>query len=841
MVRNDLRNVAIIAHVDHGKTTLVDAMLRQSGAFRDNQVVAERVMDSGDIERERGITILAKNCSCTYKGVKINIVDTPGHADFGGEVERVLKMVNGVLLLVDAAEGCMPQTRFVLQKALQQNLSLVVAINKIDRPDARIKEVIDEVLYLLMDLGASDEQLECPILFCCGRQGTASLDPDVPGTDLIPLFDTLLDTIQPPQGDPEAPFQMLVSSVDYNEFVGRIGIGRIQNGVAKVGEEVVVCDWHNPDLKMRGRLTKLYDFQANGRQPCDNITAGDIVAFSGLPDVTIGNTLCAPSQVEPLPFVKINDPTVEMTFSVNDSPLAGREGKYVTSRQIRDRLQKELLKDVALKVEDSPTTDSFRVMGRGEMHLSILIETMRREGYELQVSPPHVLTKVIDGKTYNGVTGWFEVKVASVPEVTTELSEAAGGVLTLKGSYKLDRDLSVEPGFRYAATADGVASVQFVRATQVDEANKTFSLDIPDTGQPCFFQAVVRMSTDFYDGEVSEVIRPKDLSAAGVANCYIVTEGGWYSIEPKRPDGTAVQGSAADWVWSSGSGLVSGVHFSAGRIVFQTSGNAGNAGIALTNDAGEIVWSWHIWMAQAPAEQTVNGRTFLDRNVGATEFDGALVGSLGVYFQWGRKDPFIGANRIQKNYTDEYEGVGFQTTGDNGFTALFLYNDALCEGFKFVNKEMDMSMSIANPTVFYGVYNSGGWKGSNSEVEDYWGGASGTKTNNDPCPAGYRVPTFDEINGFIKDIDTNKTAQENVSDQSYGRKYTVGDQTFMFPGSALRVWSAKMRYPGRVTFFWSSTISPTTEKKALDFYDYRWNTNADNTCCAMAVRCIKIQ
>ena len=391
MVRNDLRNVAIIAHVDHGKTTLVDAMLRQSGAFRDNQVVAERVMDSGDIERERGITILAKNCSCTYKGVKINIVDTPGHADFGGEVERVLKMVNGVLLLVDAAEGCMPQTRFVLQKALQQNLSLVVAINKIDRPDARIKEVIDEVLYLLMDLGATDEQLDCPMLFCCGRDGTASLDPDVPGTDLIPLFDTLLSTIKPPEGDPEAPFQMLVSSVDYNDFVGRIGIGRIQNGVAKVGEEVVVCDWHNQDLKMRGRLTKLYDFQANGRQPCDNITAGDIVAFSGLPDVTIGNTLCSPSNVEPLPFVKINDPTVEMTFSVNDSPLAGREGKYVTSRQIRDRLQKELLKDVALKVEDSATTDSFRVMGRGEMHLSILIETMRREGYELQVGKPKVI------------------------------------------------------------------------------------------------------------------------------------------------------------------------------------------------------------------------------------------------------------------------------------------------------------------------------------------------------------------------------------------------------------------------------------------------------------------
>ena len=426
MERTDLRNIAIIAHVDHGKTTLVDQMLKQSGAFRENQQVAERVMDSGDIERERGITILAKNCSTVYNGVKINIVDTPGHADFGGEVERVLKMVNGVLLLVDAAEGCMPQTRFVLQKALQQNLSLVIAVNKIDRPDARIKEVIDEVLLLLMDLGATDEQLDSPMVFCSGRAGTASYSPDVPGTDLKPLFDTILQYVKCPEGDPEAPFQMLCSSVDYNDFVGRIGIGRIQNGVAKVGQDVQVCDWHNPDVSLRGRITKLYDFKANGREPIEEAKAGDIVAFSGLADVTIGNTLCDPANVEPLPFVKINDPTVEMTFSGNDSPFAGREGKYVTSRQIRDRLQRELLKDVALRVEDSATSDSFRVMGRGEMHLSILIETMRREGYELQVSPPKVLTHVENGKTMEPM----ERVVVDVP------TDYQGAVMTALGSRK---------------------------------------------------------------------------------------------------------------------------------------------------------------------------------------------------------------------------------------------------------------------------------------------------------------------------------------------------------------------------------------------------------------------
>lgn len=426
MQQNNIRNIAIIAHVDHGKTTLVDQMLRQSGAFRENQQVNDRIMDSGDIERERGITILAKNACAFYEDVKINIVDTPGHADFGGEVERVLKMVNGVLLLVDAAEGCMPQTRFVLQKALMQNLSLVIAVNKIDRPDARIKEVIDEILMLLMDLGATDEQLDCPMVFCSGRAGTASYSPEVEGTDFDPLFKTILQYVKPPIGNPAEPLSMLCSCIDYNEFVGRIGIGRVENGTIKVGQDVTMCDCFNRDYTKRGRITALYSFEGAGRTPIDSAEAGDIVAFSGLTDVSIGNTICSNDLVEALPFMKINDPTVEMTFAVNDSPFAGKEGKFVTSRQIRDRLHKELLRDVALKIEDSTTSESFRVMGRGEMHLSILIENMRREGYELQISPPKVLMREEDGKTLEPM----EHVVIDVP------LEYQGSVMQKLGSRK---------------------------------------------------------------------------------------------------------------------------------------------------------------------------------------------------------------------------------------------------------------------------------------------------------------------------------------------------------------------------------------------------------------------
>ena len=428
MRREDLRNIAIIAHVDHGKTTLVDGMLKQSGTFRENQVVNDRVMDSGDIERERGITILAKNASFRYNDVKVNIVDTPGHADFGGEVERVLKMVDGVLLLVDAAEGPMPQTRFVLEKALAQNLSIVIVVNKIDRPDARIKEIIDEILLLLMDLGASDEQLDSPMLFCSGREGIANYSPEVKGTDFKPIFDTILEYIPGPEVEPEESFAMLVSNVDYNSFVGRTAIGRIEKGSVKVGQEVVVCDWHDETIRRRGKITALYAFEGTNKATVETASSGDIVIVSGLEEVTIGNTICAPDNVQPLPFVAIDEPTVEMTFAVNDSPFAGKEGKFVTSRQIRERLQKELLKDVALKVEDSTSSESFKVMGRGEMHLSILIENMRREGYEFQVSPPRVLLKEEDGRKQEP----FEHVVIDVP------TEFQGSVIEKLSSRKAE-------------------------------------------------------------------------------------------------------------------------------------------------------------------------------------------------------------------------------------------------------------------------------------------------------------------------------------------------------------------------------------------------------------------
>ena len=400
MVRNDLRNIAIIAHVDHGKTTLVDEMLKQSGAFRENQAVAERVMDSNDLERERGITILAKNTSVMYNGVKINIIDTPGHADFSGEVERVLNMVDGVLLLVDAAEGPMPQTRFVLSKALEMGQKIIIVVNKIDRPDARLDQIGDEVLELLLDLDANDEQLESPVLFCSGRSGTASLSQYEPGTDLKPLFDTILDYIEPPQGDPDEPLQMLISSIDYNEYVGRIGIGRIIRGTAKVGMQVQVGNYHSDEKPVNAKLVTLLQIEQLQRVSAQSATVGDIVWLSGIEGINIGDTICAAGSYEPISFTKISEPTVEMTFSVNDSPLAGREGKFVTSRQLRERLYKELLRDVSLRVSDTDSTDSFLVAGRGEMHLSILIENMRREGYELAVSPPRVLFKEIDGKRY---------------------------------------------------------------------------------------------------------------------------------------------------------------------------------------------------------------------------------------------------------------------------------------------------------------------------------------------------------------------------------------------------------------------------------------------------------
>ena len=433
-----IRNIAIIAHVDHGKTTLVDEMLKQGGIYRENQATVERVMDSGDLERERGITILAKNTSVHYKDYKINIVDTPGHADFGGEVERILKMVNGVILLVDAAEGPMPQTRFVLQKALELGHKVIVAVNKVDKPDARVHEVMDEILELLLELDATDEQFNSPTVFCSGRQGTASYSPDEAGTDLTPLFETIVNYIPAPDGDDTAPLQLLVSSIDYNDYVGRIAVGRVERGTIKVNQEVTICDFHDASVKTKGKVVALYEFDGLSKNPIPEAHAGEIVALSGMADITIGRTLCAPECVEPLPFVKISDPTIEMTFAVNDSPFAGKEGKFVTSRNLRERLEKELLKDVSLHVTEQGT-DSFNVAGRGEMHLSILMETMRREGYEFSVSTPRVLTKVIDGKVCEPI----ERMVADVPE------ECMGSVIEKMGKRKGDLLGMTPMGSRY--------------------------------------------------------------------------------------------------------------------------------------------------------------------------------------------------------------------------------------------------------------------------------------------------------------------------------------------------------------------------------------------------------
>ena len=413
--RTDVRNVAIIAHVDHGKTTLVNQMLKQGGIFRDNQAVQDRVMDSGDLERERGITILAKNTSVYYKDVKINIVDTPGHADFGGEVERVLKMVNGVLVLVDACEGPMPQTRFVMQKALELNHKLIIVVNKIDRPDARLSEVQDEILELLFDLNASEEQVDSPIIFCSGRDGTATTDINVAGKDLTPLFEAIINHFEPQEVDPEGPFQMLVSSIDYNDYVGRIGIGRIERGTAFVGEDAETCNYNVKGKEVKGKLVAIYQINGLNRVPVESAIAGDIVCVSGLENISIGDTICAPSCVEPVPFVKISEPTVEMLFSVNDSPFAGKEGKFVTTRHLRDRLFREMLKDVSLRVEETDSADSYRVCGRGEMHLSILIETMRRGGYEFQVGAPRVLFREENGKLLEPM----EKLVVDVPEDKT--------------------------------------------------------------------------------------------------------------------------------------------------------------------------------------------------------------------------------------------------------------------------------------------------------------------------------------------------------------------------------------------------------------------------------------
>ena len=438
IVRDDIRNIAIIAHVDHGKTTLVDEMLKQGGVFRKNQQVADRVMDSNDLERERGITILSKNTAVHYEGVKINIVDTPGHADFSGEVERVLKMVSGVLLLVDSFEGPMPQTRFVLKKALELDLKVIIVVNKTDRPDARCAEVVDETLELLLELDASDEQLDSPIIFASGRDGTATTDWQVPGQDLRPLFEAILNHIPAPEGDPDAPLQLLISTIDYNDYVGRIGVGRIERGSIHAGQMAIRCAYGSSFTSPAARLGGLYEFDGLKRVSCESARVGDIVAVSGFDELFIGDTICDPAMADPLPFVKIDEPTVSMTFCVNDSPFAGTEGQYVTSRHLRARLMKEMQTDVSLRVEDTETTDAFRVSGRGELHLSILIETMRRQGYEFQVTKPVVLYKDIDGEKCEPI----ERVVCDVPTeysgvVIEKLGRRRGTLLTMHGQDRM--------------------------------------------------------------------------------------------------------------------------------------------------------------------------------------------------------------------------------------------------------------------------------------------------------------------------------------------------------------------------------------------------------------------
>ncbi|HBE09743.1 MAG: translational GTPase TypA [Eubacterium sp.] len=436
MKREDIRNIAIIAHVDHGKTTLVDELLKQSGVFRDNQEVAERVMDSNDIERERGITILSKNTAVTYNGIKINIIDTPGHADFGGEVERVLKMVDGVILVVDAFEGPMPQTRFVLQKALALNLSVIVCVNKIDRPDARPDSVEEEVLELLMDLDATEEQLDCPFVYASAREGIASYSATEKGTDMKPLFETIIKHIPAPEGDPDAGLQILISTIDYNEYVGRIGVGKIDNGTIKLNQDAILVNHHEPDKQVKVKIGKLYEYDGLARVDVDSATVGSIVAISGIAELKIGDTICSVDQPKAIPFQKITEPTISMDFMVNDSPLAGKEGKFVTSRQIRERLFRELNTDVSLRVEETESTDCFKVSGRGELHLSVLVENMRREGYEFAVSKAEVIYKYDE---CNKKLEPFEIAVIDVPD------EFSGTIINML-SFRKGELIGMAPG-----------------------------------------------------------------------------------------------------------------------------------------------------------------------------------------------------------------------------------------------------------------------------------------------------------------------------------------------------------------------------------------------------------